>query len=201
MINNMMESIFSSKAKVKLLRFLSVYDPEMSGRELARNVGLSHVQALKVLDEFAKDGLVSRKRVGNTFSFRINNHNLIVKGIINELFKKEESISKKMLLEIADNIAPDAVSVYLFGSMAYGKQRPGSDIDLFFIVKDEKSRKKAEKRAVENYIDSLKETGKKVSALVVSLAGYRKMKSEKKQILNNINQGVLVKGEEISRIR
>ena len=141
-----------------------------------------------------------RKRVGNTFSFKINNRNTAVKYILKELFEKEESYLSKMLQKIIDDIAPDALSVYLFGSMAEGKQRAGSDLDLFFVVKDYKSKLKAEKKDIENHTESVLETGKKVSSIIVTLTEYIKMKTKNKQLLMNVGMGRHLKGKKLNEL-
>jgi len=113
---------------------------------------------------------------------------------------RAQHILSKMLQKIIDDIAPDALSVYLFGSMAEGKQRAGSDLDLFFVVKDYKSKLKAEKKDIENHTESVLETGKKVSSIIVTLTEYIKMKTKNKQLLMNVGMGRHLKGKKLNEL-
>jgi len=127
----MLEKIFSSKTRVKILTLFSLNPQEKYYvRELTRilNENINSIRReLKNLEDIK---LLISEEEGNLKYYRMNEKFPIYEEIKN-IFLKTQGVSKvlKKRLSKHDNI--DAVFIY--GSFASGKANPLSDIDIFVI--------------------------------------------------------------------
>lgn len=193
--NNILDNIFANASGIKVLRFLILHKPEMTGREIARFSGISHMQAHRLLNSFEKEGIVIKKIVGKSNLFKINEKNVIVNVFMNYLFKKEKNLIADLInglfLKIKDNI----LSIVFFGSVARGNERPDSDVDLFILVKDKKAEALINKELKNLEVIFHEKTGNRLSPLVMQIADYKKRAKSKKTIISEIISGKVIFGD------
>lgn len=127
----MLEKLFTSKARVKILELL-LFDPasEFHIREVARRTGVSATYVRKELDQLCKINLVTETSLGNLKVYRINRDSPIVEDI-KRIFLKTDSLGGLLSKELAEFGRIDYALVY--GSFAGGEENANSDIDLLLI--------------------------------------------------------------------
>ena len=123
--------IVSSRVKAEVFRLLfSVNQPEIHLRELVRQSGLSLGTVQQEVARLCTAGVISSRRDGNRMYYRANAEHpahpelssLVLKtsglaSVLREALKEEDSI----------------LSAFVFGSVAGGQAKAGSDVDLMVI--------------------------------------------------------------------
>jgi len=128
---------FDSKIKQKVLRFIYGNYVPMSERGLSRVLGVSHASVNRIMREFCELDLVYSKRVGGALTWSVNSRGLAY----NELSKYSKAVNAMalpidhLLATVRGALSKCRVNkVVLFGSVAQGSERAGSDIDLFVLA-------------------------------------------------------------------
>ncbi|MBI4371210.1 MAG: nucleotidyltransferase domain-containing protein [Elusimicrobia bacterium] len=137
-------------SQTRVLRFLWSSRSEWSGREIARQTGLSAPACHETLKKLDARGLVQFRRISNLHLYTINPENYLVQNVFARIFEAEAAMPEQILTVIkktlADHRSSDVISIVLFGSMARGTERIGSDIDLLIVVPTKEDLKKLEPR-------------------------------------------------------
>jgi predicted nucleotidyltransferase len=184
------EDLLAGKARVRVLRILSKHPGKgFSGREIARLCRLSPRSASQALKLFEEYGIVERTRVGGTDSWKINISNIIV-GVVSEflesIFGLEEKALKKLENEIVKTLGRqrEVKRIVLYGSVARGTERPGSDVDLFVLVENKKNKKKVIGLVNELSLRLARAYGNHVSPLIYTERELQK--NRELQVIKNI---------------
>lgn len=141
-----LDSALGSRSKVRLLRLLVEQDRIVSAREAARLTGGTNPAMLAAIDELAKMGLIHREISGRQFLCRANRDHRLFEAV-RQLFSDEAQWTGMFFGAIRTGLAacqptgdgsvargrPLVVAAWLFGSVATGRDRPGSDVDLFVL--------------------------------------------------------------------
>lgn len=143
-LSRIVDAALGSSAKVKLLRSLLLDSKPKSGRTLAREVGMSHAQVLRVLAELSVNGLVRIERVGGTHAYSIQEHALPVTELLRPLFERERSLPDEAAHRIVAAVKTPTVAVSAFGSVVRQHDHAESDLDLIFIVETAAQQRKLE---------------------------------------------------------
>lgn len=144
-ITRIVDVALGSSAKVRLLRLLLLDSKPKSGRALAREVGMSHAQVLRVLAELSASGLVRVERIGRTHAYSAQRKALPVTELLRPLFERERALPDEAARRIAAAIKTSTIAISMFGSVAKREDQPESDLDLVFVV-----RAASDRRALEN---------------------------------------------------
>jgi predicted nucleotidyltransferase len=143
-------AVLHEDAQSRVLRFLWRSRAEWSGREIARKVGLSAPACHETLKKLDARGLVELRRVSNVHLYKINSENYLVRSVFALQFEAEAAMPKLIAAAVkkslVDSSKSDIVSIVLFGSMARGTERLGSDLDLLVVVPAKESVKALEPR-------------------------------------------------------
>jgi predicted nucleotidyltransferase len=132
------------KSKVRILRYLSKVTGGATGRRIATDIHMSPWACHKALHDLYNQGILSMRRVGNTYLSDLNRKNYLVTDMLLPLFEKERNLFKIALEEIIKNVHVEGISIILFGSVSRGEEEPLSDIDLLIIVDSEEGKSKME---------------------------------------------------------
>ncbi|MFH1359901.1 MAG: nucleotidyltransferase domain-containing protein [Candidatus Omnitrophota bacterium] len=135
LLNRPLDDIFGQTSKVKILRFLINVQAQMNGREIAKNIGISHVKAHTALKDLTSHGIVNMRSLGNSLVYWLNEEHFLVKEIIRPAFEKESHVFEhiaRIILRAIKSIRP--LSIILFGSFAKGNASADSDIDMAIIA-------------------------------------------------------------------
>jgi predicted nucleotidyltransferase len=175
---------------------------QLSGREIAKNVGLSHVKAHTALKDLTRQGVVIMRSVGSSLVCWLNEDHFLVKEIIRPAFEKEEGlfeyISRLILKEIS---SPKPLSMILFGSFAKGNASADSDIDVVIVYPHSKNKTVISKELseAEKKITSL--FGNHLSSVPLSIDEFQKKLKKKDAFINEIiRSGKVIHGKNISEL-
>lgn len=146
-IHKVIESIFGSPAKVRILRALSNSPQPLSGRQVGELSGLTHRGAIQALGSLVELGAVRQRRVGNAYQYSLSKGSIFVDKIITPCIEAEAGLFDDLKREIAALFGKDAISIILYGSLVRGEEKKGSDIDVIAVVKDEKKKAVMEGKA------------------------------------------------------
>ena len=106
-----------------------------SGREIAREVGLSSSNCARALRELSATMVVEARPVGNAIAYSLAETDAPLVQSLRGLFMAEQGRREQLVRALAKRI-PGLVSLVLFGSEARGEARATSDVDLLIIVRE-----------------------------------------------------------------
>lgn len=159
-----LDKIIGSKAKIKILKYLFGHLASMSENELAKVIKISPMTINRLMKELRELNLASMERVGNANVWSVNKESYAYKAlskIVGEISGASTPLEHLKLI-LSENIPRELVKkIILYGSVAQGKSKPNSDIDLYILVRSQK-----EAQNLTPYIDRL-------SNLCLSLYGNR----------------------------
>ena len=122
------EFMFSPYRRQVLATLFLRPDERFHVRELERLTGVSAGSLHRELKAMAESGLLLREKAGNQVFYQANSECLIYEELA-AIFRKTMGLTS--LLENALSDFGDRVAVaFVFGSMASGRQRVGSDLDI-----------------------------------------------------------------------
>lgn len=112
---------------------LLLLHPEASThvREIARAIGKAPGTLLRELNALAAAGVLVRKPVGNQVHFRANPACPIHEDLRN-ILKKTVGVAD-VLREALAPLGPKIRAAFVYGSVARGEERAGSDLDLMVV--------------------------------------------------------------------
>jgi len=126
----MLEKLFGSKTKVRILKALA-FNPEKKFhlRELSREIKITPIYVSKEIDILKMLNLVLESKVGNMRIFQINKNAAIYTEIKSIIFKTEFFIDT-----LKESMKDGKVDfAFIFGSFAKSTESEDSDIDIFII--------------------------------------------------------------------
>jgi predicted nucleotidyltransferase len=131
-----LDEILGSRAKIRILRALWRSDGDaLSGREIARRIGLSHTGVMRALEQLEEQDVVWPSSDPTGTRYRLNRtHQFVNEGLM-PLFGIEASLYDRVRDFVLEAV-PDAVSVVIFGSVARGQDAPDSDLDVLVVIPD-----------------------------------------------------------------
>ncbi|HEY5899166.1 MAG TPA: nucleotidyltransferase domain-containing protein [Burkholderiales bacterium] len=100
-------------------------------RDLARALGKPAGTLLRELNALAEAGVLERRRVGNQVHFQANAGSPIYEDLRN-ILKKTVGVAD-VLREALAPLAAKIRAAFVYGSIARGDERPGSDLDLMIV--------------------------------------------------------------------
>lgn len=122
--------ILSSNVRAEIFRLLFGVDrKELHLREIERRSGFAVRTVRQEASKLLRLGLIQERRDGNRVHFRANIEHPLFGDICNLVMKTSGLVDvlQKALEEA------DISFAFVFGSIAAGKQKPESDIDLFVV--------------------------------------------------------------------
>lgn len=139
-----LDDLLGQKSKLKILRHLSNTRLEMSGRQIASDIGMSPWVCHQALKDLSAQGVVLMRNVGKTHLFRINERNYLAAEVLIPLFEREKGLLDAAISEIMHGLEDRITSIVLYGSISRREERPSSDFDLLVVVPTSDDKKSAE---------------------------------------------------------
>jgi predicted nucleotidyltransferase len=138
-IHHALDEVLANRARTKVVRALIMGRGEKAtGRGLARQARISHVQAAEALRELEAIGLTSRQVVGSSTLWSIERKNVLVRGLTS-LFQAEARLEEALISDLKKELKGLPLQrVSLFGSVARREETAESDLDVFVVVNDER---------------------------------------------------------------
>jgi predicted nucleotidyltransferase len=132
---HLLDEIFGSKSKVRILRLLFRYpEREFTEREMARQIGMSQNTVNKALGDLMKTNTVSYRKIGRANAYMVNKSSVLF-PFLKSIFENEKKVREDLIQMLKRDTAP-FLSCTLFGSFAKKEEDFGSDLDLIVIAKD-----------------------------------------------------------------
>lgn len=131
----MLETILSSRSKIKIIRAL-IDNPkrEFCLEDVVKTTGLSFGTAHPALRDLVSSRAVVVRKVGRSTLYKINDKNPVFLKL-KELFMREKTMMEDIAKEFVTKVKKTGVkAIVLFGSVARGEVTEKSDIDLLFIL-------------------------------------------------------------------
>lgn len=127
---NTLAVLLSSKVKAEVLRLLFVTrDQQLHVREIARRATLSEATVRQELTRLAGLGIVAARRAGNRAYYRANPDHPLYPEIRNLVLKTSGLVD--VLRARLDH--PKIHFAFVFGSIAAGKEKATSDVDIMIV--------------------------------------------------------------------
>ena len=197
---NILDKVITQPTKIKILRFLVLYKPEMTGRELARFCNISPMQAHRTLNSLSLQGIVTKIRVGNSYVFKLNTHNAVISILLKDIFIKEKNLLKEIILNSFKQFDRKILSATVFGSIADGLARPNSDVDLLIVTRDKESLRLIKSELPNIEVAFYEKTGNRLAPLLISLNELIKKQSTNKTLFNKIINGNTIFGRPVKEL-
>lgn len=137
-ITTALDDVLASRGHVRVLRALDAL-PDGFGasvRDIARRARLAHPRTAQILPALTALGVTKLQRAGRADLYQLNRQHLLF-PVLHELFSREAAVQSELeafLRKRLPAVVPAVQEAYLFGSVARGESRPGSDIDLAVVV-------------------------------------------------------------------
>jgi len=127
---NILADIFSSKTRAEFFRILFGLDSvEVHLREIARQSGLTIGTIRQEAEKLKRLSLILKRKDGNRAYYRANKKHPLY-DLINKMVLRTFGVIGVLEQELKDF---DLEFAFIFGSVASGKNRLESDVDLFLI--------------------------------------------------------------------
>ncbi|MDP3041250.1 MAG: nucleotidyltransferase domain-containing protein [Candidatus Omnitrophota bacterium] len=186
-------AILNSKTKLKIVKFLLTHEASMSEREIASILKVSHMSINRTMRELSEVNFVNFVTIGKAHLWKVNRKSYAFK-VLSEFIKGVSRIKDPLddLKNIILKSTPKALvkKVVLFGSVAKGAGKLDSDIDVFFLVKDNKDKEKLG-FALEKLSNACLETyGNRLSPYI--LTEQETKKKARQKFLSEINKGIKI---------
>jgi predicted nucleotidyltransferase/biotin operon repressor len=184
--HNTLDDIFGSAIKTRLLRVLSKTRGTYTGRELARLVGYSHTHTNSALAELEINGLVIKRKAGNSYLYSLNEDSILLSRIIDPAFRIEQGLLQDLANALFEGLGRDLISIILFGSVAKGEERADSDVDLILVVRDDADLDKLEEKVSEISLELAISFGSPISSILVTESEYASKKRLKRAFWRDV---------------
>ena len=133
--HHVLDEVLAAWSHIAILRVLQDVAQGLTGREIARQAGLSHRACHQALIRLEKLYILKRQHGGRSHFFTLNrSQQLVDKGLL-PLLAVERHFSSELFAAIRKRLSKATLSIILFGSVARKQETTESDLDLCFIVR------------------------------------------------------------------
>ncbi len=205
-LNKPLDKILNNEVKIRALRVLCQNMAEMSGRQMAKMVGVTPKTAHEILQDLLREGVLVMRPVGKTHLFRLNEERSIVHEVLKPLFLFEKTLSERLfdIIRVAikkSALKDNILSVALFGSIHAKTERPTSDIDLLVVVKTSELKNKVEKLFSDIDQQLSSQWGNLISPYVNSLNEFKSNSKKKTGVVPNVLKSYqLIYGDRLEKL-
>ncbi|MBU1671280.1 MAG: nucleotidyltransferase domain-containing protein [Actinobacteria bacterium] len=191
-----LDDLFDNPNNVKLLRHLSRYpSPVITGRGLARELGMSHATCIRALDRLVYAGIVDRKRVGSGYTYEVATSSVIYQQAIKPAFDVEAELLSGLIDALLKGVRRRVHSAYLFGSVARREDTPSSDVDVLVLTSNAEEKKAVTKATESNREGVYRLYRVGVTAIVYDLEEFNRKRRRKDPLVSEVlKEGILVAG-------
>lgn len=200
-INNVLNTLFSTWSNIAVMRALENYAVGISGREVARLAGLTPKNCLITLSLLEELGIVSCVRGGREHLFTLNREHYLVKEILLPALDAERKYVEMISKEIASALRKYTISVIVFGSVARKEETISSDYDICIIYKNKTNKKKIEEQLSQLSSSLKKKYGVSIAPFYITKNDFSKRAKLGKSPVNEIiKEGIHISGLKIREL-
>lgn len=131
-----LDEILGTVSCVRILRELTLHGHPLSASDLAERTSLSKPSVGEALARLVRLNAVETVGTGRYVQYRLRDSHFLAQPL-QDLFRREEGRRKRVfeaLREMAERAEPSPKAVWVYGSIARGEDRPGSDLDLVVVA-------------------------------------------------------------------
>lgn len=148
-IASIVERIFGTRSRVRVLGVLYRADVPLNASQIARRTGLSQPAVTTALGELADIGLAKASSAGRANVHWLVRDSIYVEQLVKIAFEFESALPDMFEEELRGMFASVAESVVLFGSRARGDDSADSDVDVVVVVEDAEAKQNLERSLLE----------------------------------------------------
>lgn len=137
-----LDELLGTVSCVRVLRELTLHGQPLSASELAERTALSRPSAGDAVTKLVELKVVETIGTGRYVQYRLRDSHFLARAL-QDLFRQETRRRKRVfeaLRETAEGADPGPRAVWLYGSVARGEDRPGSDLDLLVVAASSENR-------------------------------------------------------------
>jgi DNA-binding transcriptional ArsR family regulator len=177
---NFLSEILSSSTRAEALRLLfDLSDTELHHREMVRRSGLSESAMRQELGKLVRLDLVRRRQDGNRVYFKANREHPLFPELQGLVLK---TVGLPAVLRSRLQV-PQVRIAFIFGSLASGQEKAGSDVDLM-VIGD------VGLRAFTGLLSGISETiGREINPHVMTVREYQKRKKAADHFVTRVLEG------------
>jgi predicted nucleotidyltransferase len=198
-LHSVLEAAFGSPAKIRILRVLLTTPQPLSGRQVGELARLSHRGAIQALTSLVELGAVRQRRVGKAYQYSLYWDNAAVKTIIAPCIKAEAALMDDLKINLTTQFGKNAMSLTLYGSLARGMEKRGSDIDVLAVANDDRTKLGLEEKAA-TLVPFYRELYNTLLSLHCFTLNELKKKKNSPLIKSVIQEGILISGKPLGEL-
>lgn len=137
-----LDELLGTVSCVRVVRELTLHGEPLSASELAERTTLSRPSAGDAVTKLVELNAVETIGTGRYVQYRLRESHFLARAL-QDLFRQEARRRSRVfeaLRETAEHADPGPRAVWLYGSVARGEDRPGSDLDLLVVASSSESR-------------------------------------------------------------
>jgi predicted nucleotidyltransferase len=195
-ITDPLDDIFGNRNSVRILRHMTLYpSPVITGRGLAKELGMSHATCIRSLNSLADAGVVTRKSIGRSSVYEIPRDSAAFIRLLQPVFAAEKGLLYDLEDILLKDIKGKVQAAYLFGSVARGEDTVESDIDVMLVLQ-----RGANKPQVEGTIEANRKAAYVLYRAGINVIAYgydefRRMKAKGNPFIREVlSEGMLFWG-------
>lgn len=198
-IDHPLDDVFSNPNNVLILRHLVLFpSPVLTGRGLAREIGMSHATCIRALNDLTDMGIITRRTIGRSSTYEIPRESVLYRDILKPIFRTEAGFTDKLIDTLAKGIKSKIVAAYLFGSVARGEATSHSDVDVMFVVGKPEETEPVEQALERNREDAYRLFRVGVNAVIYHRSEFDRMREKNHPfVMEVLRDGILKVGKEI----
>ncbi len=184
----MLASLFRSKAEVRVLGVLFSSEG-LHLREIARRAGVSPFEAKRELDQLHTLGVFRKEKRGNQLLFFLDSSCPFLPEL-RSLYLKTEGAARQLKGALAG--LPNIRYAFVFGSLARGKERSSSDVDVLVVGNAD------EEKLAHAVSENQWKSGREINYILWTEQDFRKKLGEKSAFLRSVvkNKKIWLAGNE-----
>jgi predicted nucleotidyltransferase len=132
-----LDDLLATRGHVRILRALDGLPDgfAVSARDMARRAEVAHNRTSEVLSALTEIGFAQVQRAGRADLYQLNRDHVMYPAV-HELFQQEAAVESGLQKLLRRRLAKmrRVREAYIFGSVARGESRTGSDIDLALVI-------------------------------------------------------------------
>lgn len=169
----------------------------ITGRGIARELGMSHVSCIRALNALVDLGALTRKAVGTSSTYDIPSESILFSKMLKPLFAEESSLLDGLVKCLLGDIQAEVYAAYLFGSRPRGDDTPCSDVDILLILRVGAKKKDIENKLNHNRYDAYRLYRVGINVITYSYDEYRRKKRQELPLIKEaLSEGRLLMGKE-----
>lgn len=174
-----LDDIFANRNQVRILRHLTLYPSRvMTGRGLAKELGMSHATCIRSLGALVEAGVITRRSVGKSSVYELPRDTAAYRRLLEPVFTAERNLKGELEETLLKGLKGKIRAAYLFGSMARGEDNVESDVDVMLVLQQGIKMQHVEEAIEANRKEAYGLFRAGINVIVYEYDGFARMKAK-----------------------